>query len=341
MAARKNARLQVQSVAIDNIKIEKNLQSRVTMNKEYVREFSEAILRGDVFPPVDVFWDGREYWLADGFHRAEAHRKAGIIDIRCNVHYGTRRDALIYSAGANHAFTIPRTTEDKKRATFMLLSDEEWLRQSAPVIGAHVGVGKMTIAKWRIEFCQEKGIQIPENVISSDGREFVTSPALGRNPPSVRCYGGEYRTKISGKIHYLGRSEKEAIKKRDAIIQAREEEKDNRVQIEIASHLANRLSALRIYSRGGDKGSHGLGNVRIIAGGILVGVKTESPDDVCFAVGRAILNRAKYLPCGRAIVLCYDPPACAALEIARKIGIEFMTPEELAVDLKKERPVDQ
>lgn len=120
MAATKNVKPAVQLVAIDNIEIVENLQSRAEphLYKEYVREFSEAILRGDIFPAVDVFWDGKKWWLADGFHRAEAHRKAGIIDIRCNIHYGTRRDAMIFSAGTTRSFPSPgqpRTKRGRRR----------------------------------------------------------------------------------------------------------------------------------------------------------------------------------------------------------------------------------
>ncbi len=51
-------------------------------------------------------------------------------------------------------------------------------------------------------------------------------------------------------------------------------------------------------------------------------------------IARAILNRVKHCPNGRAVVVCYNPPECAALEIARRLGIEFLTPEELGESLK-------
>ena len=53
-----------------------------------------AHARGDVFPPVDVFFDGEVYWLADGFHR---YHGAVALDIRlidCVVHVGVHPATL-------------------------------------------------------------------------------------------------------------------------------------------------------------------------------------------------------------------------------------------------------
>ena len=52
---------------------------------------------GDQFPPIDVFFDGQNYWLVDGFHRLQAHvllppvkrSVAGYFKARCKMHNGT------------------------------------------------------------------------------------------------------------------------------------------------------------------------------------------------------------------------------------------------------------
>ncbi len=43
----------------------------------------------------------------------------------------------------------------------------------------------------------------------------------------------------------------------------------------------------------------------------------------------------RYIPNGHAIVICRDRPSCSALDVAKLIGAEFMTPEELVENLKE------
>ena len=47
-------------------------QPRKILDQAAVEAYAEAMKKGAVFPPVTVFYDGEEYWLADGFHRMSA-----------------------------------------------------------------------------------------------------------------------------------------------------------------------------------------------------------------------------------------------------------------------------
>ena len=64
---------QVVQLAITIIK-DGGAQMRVEMSESIIEEYAEAMLAGDVFPPIIVFSDGTDHWLADGFHRARAAR---------------------------------------------------------------------------------------------------------------------------------------------------------------------------------------------------------------------------------------------------------------------------
>ena len=75
-----------------------------------------------------------EYWLADGFHRLAAVKKEGTGFIPVEIHPGTRRDAVLYSVGANATHGLPRTNADKRRAVLILLQDEEWAAWSDGMI---------------------------------------------------------------------------------------------------------------------------------------------------------------------------------------------------------------
>jgi hypothetical protein len=52
-----------QTIPIESIKRDRATQQRTSLNHEIVIEYAEAMKLGDVFPPVKVRYDGRNYWL--------------------------------------------------------------------------------------------------------------------------------------------------------------------------------------------------------------------------------------------------------------------------------------
>jgi len=102
-------------IELSKIRIDGDTQSRVKLNDEWVGELTEKLLEGKVqLPPVKVYFDGKHYWLGDGFHRYHANKKAGIKLVECDSTNGTKRDAKIYSWKANHDHGLPRTNEDRR-----------------------------------------------------------------------------------------------------------------------------------------------------------------------------------------------------------------------------------
>ena len=78
-------------------------QQRVAINMDMVEEYAENMRCGAKFPPVTVFHDGVQYWLADGFHRYHAHRAAGITEIMAEVHEGVKQRAKLSRLGVETA----------------------------------------------------------------------------------------------------------------------------------------------------------------------------------------------------------------------------------------------
>lgn len=103
-------------------------QMRTGVNEVTAGEYADEIRRGVEFPPVIVFYDGETYWLGDGFHRVRAYFMAGghTAEIPAEVRPGTRRDAVLWAAGANASHGLRRTRQDKERAVDALLADDEW-----------------------------------------------------------------------------------------------------------------------------------------------------------------------------------------------------------------------
>lgn len=136
-------------IDISRVRIDGGTQSRVKLNETAVAEYAEAMTEGVPLPAVTVFFDGSEYWLADGFHRYHGHKRIGALKIDAEVLNGTRRDAVLHSVGANAAHGLRRTNEDKRRAVETLLNDAEWSQWSDREIAKQCGVTHPFVAAVR------------------------------------------------------------------------------------------------------------------------------------------------------------------------------------------------
>ena len=124
---------------LDQIRIDGGTQSRVELNQETVAEYAQAFTAGATFPPVVAFFDGANYWLADGFHRYFGARDAGESAIDAEIRTGTQRDAVLYSWGANDKHGLPRSNADKRNIVTAILKDEQGRQWSDNKIGKDFG----------------------------------------------------------------------------------------------------------------------------------------------------------------------------------------------------------
>jgi hypothetical protein len=137
-------------IELSKIRIDGDTQSRVKLNDEWVGELTEKLLEGKVqLPPVKVYFDGKHYWLGDGFHRYHANKKAGIKLVECDSTNGTKRDAKIYSWKANHDHGLPRTNEDRRAIVMEALKDIEYCEKSDREIAEACEVSPMTVGRVR------------------------------------------------------------------------------------------------------------------------------------------------------------------------------------------------
>lgn len=134
-------------IKLTDIRIDGGTQTRAEISNATVDEYSEAVLEGAKFPPVDVFFDGVENWLADGFHRYHAHKRAKVTDITATIHNGSRDDALVFALGANTKNGLRRTNEDKRKCVSIAL--ERWPDRSDRWISEVCGVGHPFVGKMR------------------------------------------------------------------------------------------------------------------------------------------------------------------------------------------------
>jgi ParB-like chromosome segregation protein Spo0J len=134
---------------ISQIRRDGGTQPRASLHHETIIEYAEDMKNGNNFPPVTVFYNGSDYWLADGFHRVEAGIAAGLTEIAAIVKQGLRRDAVLYSVGANAKHGLRRSNADKRRAVMTLLEDEEWSHWSDNQIAQKTSTSQPFVSKLR------------------------------------------------------------------------------------------------------------------------------------------------------------------------------------------------
>lgn len=115
---------------VGSLRIDGGTQPRVAIDEAVVAEYAGILEEGGSLPPVVAFHDGAQYWLADGFHRWHAYRRTSPDSIPVEVHEGGRREAVLYSVGANAAHGLRRTAADKRKAVETMLADPEWVKWS-------------------------------------------------------------------------------------------------------------------------------------------------------------------------------------------------------------------
>lgn len=110
--------MKTEPLSFDLIKTDSGTQSRVSINQDTVEDYSEIIAAAKPgewpFPPLDVFFDGTDHFMADGFHRLYGALEAGRASAPCVIHPGTAQDALIFGMTANDRNGLRRTRADKR-----------------------------------------------------------------------------------------------------------------------------------------------------------------------------------------------------------------------------------
>lgn len=146
---------------LKRIRCDGGTQPRTTIYDHVVAEYSEAMREGAAFPPVTVFYDGKDHWLADGFHRLGAAMNLELDSIECDVRQGTLADAQWYSFSVNQAHGLMRTRQDKERAIKAALRHCKGKRPDNE-IAKHIGVSHHTVAGYRQALVKDGSIPVPE-----------------------------------------------------------------------------------------------------------------------------------------------------------------------------------
>jgi hypothetical protein len=162
------AKTRIEKVATAEIRADHLVQPRARLDPSVISEYTELMIGGVEFPPLVVVLVGGEYLLVDGYMRFEAAKSAKRKTLRCEVHRGDLRTALLLSVEVNARHGLRRTWEDKRRAVGKLLNDPEWLKWSDRGIARRCSVSHGFVSQVRSSLRQLTGN------VASERRQFVS-----------------------------------------------------------------------------------------------------------------------------------------------------------------------
>ncbi len=216
----KSSRARVHELSLNQINDATELQPRKEMDLDTLRDYSNAWLDGSEFPPVDVFFDGEVYWLADGFYRVRSARKANLDSIKATVRDGDKRDALLFAAGANATHGVRRTSEDKRKAVLTLLDDAEWCLWSDVEIAKACRVSTGTVSRLRSGSPGVRGHDVRARINADGSVKFTPTPtapdgvptATFKRPPVMMSQAEIHDKFVRRIVNHLKKTEEQVVK---------------------------------------------------------------------------------------------------------------------------------
>lgn len=205
----------MKKISLDNIRLDGGTQPRLEMNQDTIREYAEHMREGTIFPLITVFFDGADYWLADGFHRYFATKSNGLLDIECEVISGSLDEAFLYSRGANKSRGLAPTHADNRNIVISMLQHPVYSKWTNKQIAEHVGVTGMTVG--RIKLALEQPAEKQVKVKDKNGTETISNVKKPKEEePEIEEYD-PVQDEIKELGHTIESLEAENIKLKDAI----------------------------------------------------------------------------------------------------------------------------
>lgn len=226
---------------LDKIKIDGGTQSRAKIQEATIAEYADAMRNGAVFPAVTVFHDGAEYFLADGFHRYFAAKKAGSPGIKCDIREGTLRDAILFSFSVNHDHGLQRTAADKRKIVIAMLKDDEWGKWSDREIARQCHVSHTLVSAIR----KELGLDKTETKYKQGDKVLTREEKVKEEEPEFLEEDIEKET-INAAVQELQRENQELQDKLTIAMAASSDDLDREMAESVIKDLRAQIRALEI-----------------------------------------------------------------------------------------------
>lgn len=174
-------------VNLSNVRTDGGTQPRESMDMDLVGTYAARMSwdassesardpEGQRWPEITVFDDGTSLWLADGFHRLHAARKAGLSRFQATIHQGNLEQAILHSLGANASHGKRRTQADIKRVIERVLFHPEWARRSNNWLARICKVSDGTIKRHRERLEHAREIPFYASLESTNAAYYDRTP---------------------------------------------------------------------------------------------------------------------------------------------------------------------
>lgn len=193
----------VKELPLGQLRLDGGTQVRARLDQSAVNEYAAMIQDGSAAPPIDVFFDGADYWVASGFHRIEAHRKAGLGIVPATIHHGGLAAAKVFAAGSNANHGVRRTKADIERA-FAILMESGWGDRSVNAIRKHLKVTAETVNAMRADY-DSKQQDFFEPPVEEDEPELEEEQGQEEDEPERRVVQKGDGTTYSMRTDNIGR----------------------------------------------------------------------------------------------------------------------------------------
>jgi ParB-like chromosome segregation protein Spo0J len=171
---------------IEKIRIDGGTQPRAEINKNAVEEYASLISEKVLMPPVIVYFDGKEYWLVDGFHRYFSHKKLGLTEMLVDIRNGTLREAQFFSKGAHNGRGLGHNSKDYEYIVLSMVKDKEWGQWSNRALGKHIGISAMTVGRIKKKADVQQSSKKKTNRKDGKGKEVIVDTSKMGRPEQTK-----------------------------------------------------------------------------------------------------------------------------------------------------------
>ena len=165
------------------LRLDGDTQARLALSQEKVQEYAALMEDGEEFRPIDAFFDGSDYWLADGFHRYFATKANKKTSITATIHNGTLDEAQLFAFAANKGHGLHMTATDIRHCIVRMLEHPVWSGWTNAAIAKHVGTSKMTVGRVKSAMTEPEEPAEPaeKKYVNKHGQEAtIDTTNLGR-----------------------------------------------------------------------------------------------------------------------------------------------------------------
>jgi hypothetical protein len=178
-------------------------QHRRVIHPNVIAEYAGLMRDGVVFPPIRVWWDGKCFWLSDGFQRFAAAELAGFTELLAEIRIGNVSDATWDSYSVNATHGMRRTTEETRRIVRLAVEHPNAKHLSNVELAKHLHLSEATLRRWRKKLSPSGDEDAVRDVIRGNTTYRLKTAAIGKRPKAT----------TTKSIHHL-RAEIETMKEK-------------------------------------------------------------------------------------------------------------------------------